>query len=43
MAELLQRLTLVDLVGSIGTLMVVTAYFLTQARLLAATGAEDAR
>ena len=38
MAELLQRLTLVDLVGSIGTLMVVTAYFLTQARLLAATG-----
>ncbi|APT58807.1 MAG: hypothetical protein DI532_19195 [Azospirillum brasilense] len=38
MTELLERLTLVDLVGSIGTLMVVAAYFLTQARLLAATG-----
>jgi hypothetical protein len=32
------ELTWIDLVGSLGTLMVVTAYFLTQLRKIDATG-----
>lgn len=34
MSGFLSSLTYVDLVGSLGTLMVVAAYFLTQARML---------
>lgn len=37
MQELLSQLSWIDLVGSLGTLMVVTAYFLTQLRLIDAT------
>ena len=34
MAELISKLTYVDLIGSTGTLIVVAAYFVTQIRLL---------
>ncbi len=37
MTDLIAQLTLIDYVGSFGTLMVVSAYFLTQMRYMSAT------
>ena len=37
MHQIISQLSWIDLVGSFGTLMVVTAYFLTQMRIVEAT------